>query len=98
MSIRSNRRTLVPVWFQAIGEIGVEYGCGGGLVLFVTVARNAICIDGLRDQPMPVEHSHIGIVAGRGMPTKQMIVINTHLALAMMVTDIVEIRLGQRNT
>ena len=48
-----------------------------------------------RHEPVPVQHGHVGVVIGRGMPAEQVIVVTADLAGCIMVADIMIVGLGQ---
>ena len=50
-----------------------------------------------RHEPVPVQHGHIGVAIGPGVPSEQVIVISADLARGVMVADVVIIGLRQRH-
>ena len=94
--IRTNHRVCIPVWLEAIGQVGVKGGAGGRGVL-VVAARWAITCLRLRHEPVPVEHRDVFVLAGLGMPPEQVVMVGANLTGAVMVANIVKIRLGKRH-
>jgi len=51
----------------------------------------------MREQPMPMQNRHVLGLAGLGMPAEEVVVFRAGLARAVMVSDDVEVNLGQGN-
>jgi hypothetical protein len=84
------------IGLQPVAEMGVEGRTGAGPMLIVGRSRIRLVrpVEG-GQHPVPVQERDIGIQTGRGVPPEQMVVIDADLALGIVVTDVVEIRLGQ---
>jgi hypothetical protein len=66
----------------------------GGTGIVVSAARVVIGLAGSRHEPVPVHDSNI-ILAGRGVPAQQVVVVGTDFPDPVMMADVVEIGLGE---
>ena len=49
-----------------------------------------------RNEPVPVQHGHVVVEIGRGVPAQEVIVVDADFAGRVMVADVVIVGLGQR--
>jgi hypothetical protein len=88
-------RFTLPVGCGPISEMGVQ-GWAGSLML---VVRSLVMITELynRDEPVPVQHGHVVVGVGRGVPPQKVIVVDADLVGRVVVADIMIVGLRQRH-
>jgi hypothetical protein len=84
-----------PVRLEAVQKIRMKEGARGGAGIVVSAARVVIGLAGSRHEPVPVHDSNIIVLAGRGVPAQQVVVVGTDFADPVMMPDVVEIGLGE---
>jgi hypothetical protein len=66
----------------------------GSTRIIVPAARAVAGLAGARYDPVPVHDGDIVVLAGRGVPAQQVVVVRTNFPDPVMVPDVVEIGLG----
>ena len=90
---RDRSPDLRPVRLETVEMISVkERTRGGGDRL--PAARVVTSLAGPRYYPVPVQDGDIGVLAGRGVPAQQVVVVWTRFPYPVMVPDVVEIGPG----
>jgi hypothetical protein len=74
--------------------ISVQERTRGGAGIVLPTARVVTGLAGPRYDPVPVHNGDIGVLAGRGVPAQQVVVVWTDFPDPVVVPDVVEIGLG----
>jgi hypothetical protein len=92
--VGTDHRVSRPVRLETVEMISVQERTGGGAGIVLPTARVVTGLAGPRHDPVPVHDGDIGILAGRGVPAQQVVVVWTDFPDPVMVPDVVEIGLG----
>jgi len=83
-----------PVRLETVEVIRVQERARGGAGIVAVAARAVAGFAGPGYDPVPVHHGDIVVLAGRGVPPQQVVVVGTDFTDAVMVADVVKIGLG----
>jgi hypothetical protein len=86
-----------PVRLRPIAQTSVQGGAGARAMPTVIIPRLTGARLDERDKPVPVQHRHVVVGIGPGMPAQEMVVIGADLAGRVVVADIVIVGLRQRD-
>ncbi len=92
--IGADHRVSRPVWLEAIEMVSMQERTRGSTWIIVPAARAVADPAGSRYDPVPVHDGDIVVLAGRGVPAQQVVVVRTDFPDAVMVPDVVEVGLG----
>ena len=92
--VGADHRVSRPVRLETVEMISMKERTRGGAGLVVPAARVVAGLAGPRYDPVPVHDGDIVVLAGRGVPAQQVIVVWTDFPDPVMVPDVVEIGLG----
>ena len=94
-AVGADDRVTMPVGCRPIPNVCVQGGAGTMMLVVGALVMIAEFHD--RHEPMPVQHGHVVVEVGRGMPAQKVIVIDADFAGRVMVADVVIVGLGQRH-
>jgi hypothetical protein len=92
--VGTDHRISRPVRFETVEMISVKQRTRGGNRIVVPAAQVVTGLAGPWYDPVPVHDGDIGVLAGRGVPAQQVVVVWTDFPDPVMVPDVVEIGLG----
>jgi hypothetical protein len=89
-----DHRISRPVRLETVEMISVKERTRGSAGIVLPTARVVTGLADPRYDPVPVQDGDIGVLAGRGVPAQQVVVVRTDFPDPVMVPDVVEIGLG----
>lgn len=95
---RRNRLIARPIGFERIRQALVEPRAVAGTmpaIIRIGIVRIRSTQD--RQEPMPVEHRNVFVPARRGMPPEQVVMVDADLARRIVMPNVVEVGLRQRD-
>ena len=92
--VGTDHRVSRPVRLETVEMIRVQERTRGGSRIVAPAGRVVAGLAGPRYDPVPVHDGDIGVLAGRGVPAQQVVVVRTDFPDPVMVPDVVEIGLG----
>jgi hypothetical protein len=96
-TIGSNDWIDLPVGLRKITQMSVQrWSRRRAMLLIIRASGAAVRLD-QRNDPVPMQHGHVIVVIGRGMPTEKMIVVDAYFIGRVMVANIVIVSLRQRH-
>jgi hypothetical protein len=96
-TIGSNNRIAQPVGLRKITQMCVQRRSRRrAMMLIVGASGKSVRLDE-RNNPVPMQHGHVIVVIGGGVPAEKMIVVDAYFVGRVMVADVVIIGLGQRH-
>ncbi len=96
-AVGADHRLTMPVGCRPVPNVCVQGGAGAGTVMLVVGTLVMIAELHERDEPVPVQHGHVVVEIGRGVPAQEVIVIDADFTGGVMVADVVIVGLGQRH-
>jgi len=92
--VGTDHRISRPVRLETVEMISVKERTRGGDRIVVPAAQVVTGLAGPWYDPVPVHDGDIVVLAGRGVPAQQVVVVWTDFPDPVMVPDVVEIGLG----
>ncbi len=93
--VGADHRVSRPVRLETVEVVSMQERTRGGTRIVVPAARAVAGLAGPGYDPVPVHDGDIVVLAGRGVPAQQVVVVRTDFPGAVMMADVVKIGLGQ---
>ena len=92
--VGTDHRISSPVRLETVEMISVKERTRGSAGIVLPTAHVVTGLAGPWYDPVPVHDGDIGVLAGRGVPAQQVVMVWTDFPDPVMVSDVVEIGLG----